>query len=64
MKVPVEVYSDCYIISDVGGLVESHRAKRNEINYLTCPVDNLNNATMYIYPGSIFTKIGNELSDS
>ena len=58
IKIPAEVYSDCYIYSNVGGQIAAHRAKRNEAAYLTCPVDELGNATMYIHPGSQFTKLG------
>jgi hypothetical protein len=58
IRIPVEVYSDCYIYSEVGGQIAAHRAKRNTEAYLTCPVDELGNATMFIHPGSQFTKLG------
>ena len=58
VRIPVEVYSDCYIYSSVGGQVAKSRAKRNETHYLTCPVDHLGDATMYLFPGSNFTKMG------
>ena len=58
VKIPTEVYSDCYIYSEVGGQIAKTRAKRNQTAYLTCPVNNLGNATMYIHPGSNFTKLG------
>lgn len=58
IRIPVEVYHDCYIYSDVGGQRAMERVKRNTPAYLTCPVDELGNATMYIHPGSVFTKLG------
>ena len=58
IQIPAQVYSDCYIYTEVGGQVAKTRAKRNQTTYLKCPVNNLGNATMYVHPASNFTKLG------
>ena len=58
VKIPVKVYSDCYITVIGGGQVDSTRVKRNETAYITSPTDDINNATMVIYPMGVLTKIG------
>lgn len=57
-QLPVTTYSDCYIHAHVGSAKSSQRVKRNEINYLKCPADNINNATVYFYPINAFSTIG------
>ena len=57
-KLPVTTYSDCYIHAHVGSAKSTQRVKRNEVNYLECPADNINNATVYFYPVSAFSTVG------
>ncbi len=57
-RLPVTTYSDCYIHANVGAAKSKQRVKRNEINYLICPADNINNATVYFYPVNVFSTIG------
>lgn len=57
-SIPVEVYSDCYVYSNTGSNVKKERVKRNTLVGINCPEDNLQNATMYIHPGSNITKMG------
>jgi hypothetical protein len=52
------VYSDCYVYSNTGSNVKKERVKRNTVVGIDCPEDNLQNATMYIHPGSNITRIG------
>jgi hypothetical protein len=56
--IPVEVYSDCYVYSNTGSNVKKERVKRNTMVGINCPEDYLQNATMYIHPGSNITKMG------
>lgn len=73
-KIPVTVYSDCYIHMGVGqdianvditqvGFEASKRVKRGEKTYFTCPVDTLNNATSYLYPANSFSTLGSTNSE-
>jgi hypothetical protein len=57
-QLPITTYSDCYIHAHVGSAKSSQRVKRNEVNYLLCPADNINNATVYFYPISAFSTVG------
>ena len=57
-KLPVQVYSDCYIRMDTGSDTSVQRVKRNSPAYFECPTDSLNNATMYFYPAKAFSIIG------
>lgn len=58
LKLPLTVYSDCYVRMDLGSDTSKERVKRNTVVYVTCPTNNLNNATMYLYPSKLFTTIG------
>lgn len=57
-NIPVEVYSDCYVYSNTGSNIKKERVKRNITTGINCPEDELNNAAMYIHPGSNITRIG------
>lgn len=57
-KLPVTVYSDCYIRMDTGSNTSVQRVKRNVKNNFVCPTNNLGNATMYFYPAKVFSTIG------
>ena len=57
-RLPVEVYSDCYLYFDVGQNVTRQRVKRNTIIKLVCPERNLTDAVVKISPVSSLTKIG------
>lgn len=58
LKLPVKVYSDCYVRMDLGSDSSKERVKRNTTAYVECPTNNLNNATMYLFPSKVFTSIG------
>lgn len=57
-ELPVTTYSDCYIRMDLGSQSSSRRVKRNELAHFICPQDNLNNATMYLYPAKAISTLG------
>ena len=58
-RLPVEVYSDCYLYFDVGSTLSPRkRVKRNTIIELECPQSNLTDAVVRISPVSSLTKIG------
>lgn len=57
-RLPVEVYSDCYLYFDVGQNVTRQRVKRNTSIELVCPERNLTDAVVKISPVSSLTKIG------
>jgi hypothetical protein len=57
-ELPVTVYSDCYIRMDLGSDSSVQRVKRKEAANFICPQDNLNNATMYLYPAKVISTLG------
>lgn len=60
-KLPVQMYADCYIQAAIGQGQEPNikmRVKRNEVNYIECPIDDLNNTTFYMYLAQLYQKIG------
>lgn len=57
-RLPITTYCDCYIHTHVGAAKSSQRVKRKELNYLVCPENDINNATVYFYPINIFSTIG------
>ena len=58
VKVPITVYSDCYIRMEMGGNLSSERLKRNTVTYIKSPVNEANNSTMFLTPAKVFTSIG------
>jgi hypothetical protein len=54
----IEVYSDCYVRMETGSDVSTERVKRNKRYYFRCPVSNLNNAVMSLYPAKVFSVLG------
>lgn len=59
-ELPVTTYSDCYIRMDLGSQSSSQRVKRKELANFICPQDNLNNATMYLYPAKAISTLGSD----
>lgn len=57
-RLPVEVYSDCYLYFEVGQNTSKQRVKRNTVINLVCPESNLTDAVVRISPVSSLTKIG------
>ena len=58
LELPLTVYSDCYVKMKLGSEESKNRVKRNTPAVVICPSNNLNNATMDIYPANSFTTIG------
>ncbi len=58
VRIPVQVYSDCYVRMEMGGQLSNERVKRNTVVYMDTPIDELNEATMSITPAQVVTKIG------
>jgi hypothetical protein len=56
--IPTQVYHDCYIRSDVGQQTKTERVKRNQWASFRIPVNELGNATMNLYPGSVLSILG------
>ena len=57
-ELPTTVYSDCYIRMDLGSSSSVQRVKRKEKANFICPQNNLNNATMYLYPAKAISTLG------
>lgn len=66
IKIPIKVYSDCYIWGAFGSGTTNpnikSRVKRGSTAYISSPVDNLTDATAYLFPARSFQQIGSELS--
>ena len=56
--IPVTVYSDCYLRTNWGQQRFNKRVKRGEVNNILCPIDNINNATIYFHFAELFQTIG------
>ena len=56
--IPVTVYSDCYLRTNWGQQRFNKRVKRGEVNNILCPIDNLNNATIYFHFAELYQTIG------
>lgn len=57
-KLPVTTYSDCYVHARFGSAASKQRVKRNEINYILCPTDEMNNAVINFFPINVFSTLG------
>lgn len=58
-RLPVEVYSDCYLYFDVGqNYAPPKRVKRNTVIDLVCPVRDLSDGVIGLSPIGSLTKIG------
>lgn len=66
IKIPIKVYSDCYIWGAFGsGTTNPNikaRVKRGETVYISSPISNIADATSYLFPASSFQQIGSELA--
>lgn len=66
IKIPIKVYSDCYIWGAFGSGTENpnikSRVKRNETVYIASPISDIADATSYLFPASSFQQIGSELA--
>ena len=59
--IPATVYADCYIQAAFGSGDNPNvtiRVKRDEPISIPCPIDNLNNATIYFYLPQLYQTIG------
>jgi hypothetical protein len=65
-ELPMKMYSDCYVLAGlgqgtgIGSINYSRRTKRGEVFNFVSPVDNLVDATGYLYPANYYQEIGNE----